>query len=108
MDQITALSSLLYHYTFREVLVSNLSTPISPQEIPLFNAPTLVSQFGATWVRDARDNPAAASKGNFNSSDFCIADTGLSSTSSFWPFFYQHSPYYPSTPTSPFSPSIPH
>src|SRR5712692_33805 len=94
-DQITARTSLLYHYTFRKVLVSNLSTTISPEEIPLFNAPTLVSQFGATWVRDARDNPADASKGNFNSADFSIADTGIGSSASFWRFFYQNSTYYP-------------
>src|SRR5216684_4151301 len=94
-DRVTPRTSLLYHYTFRKVVVSNLSTTISPEEIPLFNAPTLVSQFGATWVRDARDNPADASKGNFNSADFSIADTGIGSSASFWRFFYQNSTYYP-------------
>src|SRR5712664_1083446 len=94
-DQVTPRTSLLYHYTFRKVLVSNLSTTISPEEIPLFNAPTLVSQFGGGWVRDARDNPADATKGNFNSADFSIADTGIGSSASFWRFFYQNSTYYP-------------
>jgi outer membrane protein insertion porin family len=94
-DQITARTSLLYHYTFRKVLVSNLNTHISPEEIPLFNAPTLVSQFGATWVRDARDNPADASKGNFNSADFSIADTGIGSSASFWRFYFQNSTFHP-------------
>ena len=94
-DQITARTSLLYHYTFRKVLVSNLSTHISPVEIPLFNAPTLVSQFGATWVRDARDNPADATKGNFNSADFSLADTGIGSSASFWRIYFQNSTYYP-------------
>jgi outer membrane protein insertion porin family len=94
-DQLTPRTSLLYHYTFRKVLVSNLSTHISPEEIPLFNAPTLVSQFGATWVRDARDNPADATKGNFNSADFSIADTGIGSSASFFHFYYQNSTYYP-------------
>src|SRR5713101_5689186 len=73
-DQITARTSLLYHYTFRK---------------------TLVSHFSATWVRDARDNPADATKGNFNSADFSIADTGIGSSASFWRFFYQNSTYYP-------------
>ena len=94
-DQITPRTSLLYHYTFRKVLVSNLSTHISPEEIPLFNAPTLVSQFGATWVRDARDNPADAAKGNFNSADFSIADTSIGSSASFMRFYYQNSTYHP-------------
>jgi outer membrane protein assembly factor BamA len=94
-DQITARTSFLYHYTFRKVLVSNISNHISLEEIPLFNAPTLVSQFGATWVRDARDNPADATKGNFNSADFSVADTAIGSSASFLRFYYQNSTYYP-------------
>jgi outer membrane protein assembly factor BamA len=94
-DQITARTSLLYHYTFRKVLVSNISNHISLEEIPLFNAPTLVSQFGATWVRDARDNPADATKGNFNSADVSVADTAIGSSASFVRFYYQNSTYYP-------------
>jgi outer membrane protein insertion porin family len=91
--QITPRTSLLYHYTFRKVLVSNLN--ISPEEVPLFNAPTLVSQFGAGWVRDARDNPADATRGTFNSADFSIADTGIGSSASFLRFYFQNSTYHP-------------
>jgi len=94
-DQVKPRTSLLYHYAFRKVLVSNLNTTIPPEEIPLFNAPTLVSQFGAGWVRDARDNPADATKGNFNSADFSIAATGIGSSASFMRFYYQNSTYYP-------------
>lgn len=94
-DQVTPRTSLLYHYAFRKVLVSNLNTHISPEEIPLFNSPTLVSQFGAGWVRDARDNPADATKGNFNSADFSVADTTIGSSASFLRFYYQNSTYHP-------------
>jgi outer membrane protein assembly factor BamA len=94
-DRVTPRTTLLYHYAFRKVLVSNLNTTIPPEEIPLFNAPTLVSQFGAGWVRDARDNPADATKGNFNSADFSIAATGIGSSASFIRFYYQNSTYYP-------------
>jgi outer membrane protein insertion porin family len=94
-DQITPRTSLLYHYAFRKVLVSNLNTHISPEEIPLFNAPTLVSQFGMGWVRDARDNPADATKGNFNSADFSVADTAIGSSASFLRFYFQNSTYHP-------------
>jgi outer membrane protein insertion porin family len=94
-DQVTPRTSLLYHYAFRKVLVSNLNATIPPEEIPLFNAPTLVSQFGAGWVRDARDNPADATKGNFNSADFSVAATSIGSSASFLRFYYQNSTYYP-------------
>jgi outer membrane protein assembly factor BamA len=91
-DQITPRTSMLYRYTFRKVLVSNLNIPL--QEIPLFNAPTLVSQFGFTWVRDARDNPADASKGNFNSVELSDADTSVGSSASFLRAHFQNSTYH--------------
>ena len=92
-DQISPLTTVLYRYAFRKVLVSNLNIP--SQEIPLFQQPTLVSQFGVTWFRDSRDNPADASKGSFNSADFSDADTYWGSSASFLRFFLQNSTYYP-------------
>src|SRR2546421_2724484 len=92
-DQVTPLTTVLYHYAFRRVSVSNLK--ILSEEIPLFNQPTLVSQFEVTWFRDSRDNPADASKGSVNSTDFSDADTSLGSSASFLRFFFQNSTYYP-------------
>ena len=92
-EQVTPLTTLLYRYSFRQVRVSNLK--ILPEEVPLFNAPTLVSQFGITWVRDSRDNPADASKGSFNSVDVSDADTAFGSSASFLRVFLQNSTYHP-------------
>ena len=92
-EQVTPLTTVLYRYAFRQVRVSNLK--ILSEEVPLFNQPTLVSQFGVTWFRDSRDNPAEASKGSFNSADFSDADTRLGSSASFLRFFLQNSTYYP-------------
>ncbi|HEY6945602.1 MAG TPA: POTRA domain-containing protein [Candidatus Acidoferrum sp.] len=92
-DQATALTTVLFRYAFRQVRVSDLKIP--SQEIPLFNQPTLVSQFGVTWFRDSRNNPADASKGSFNSADFGVADTYFGSSASFLRFFLQNSTYHP-------------
>jgi outer membrane protein insertion porin family len=92
-EQISSRASILYRYAFREVKVSNLNIP--SDEIPLFNQPTLVSQFGVTWFRDTRDNPADATKGSFNSADASIADTKIGSSASFARFFFQNSTYTP-------------
>jgi outer membrane protein insertion porin family len=92
-DQINRLTTLLYRYTFRKVFVTNLNIP--SDEIPLFNQPTLVSEFGTTWIRDARNNPADPSKGSFNSADISLADTTIGSSASFLRFFYQNSTYHP-------------
>src|SRR5580692_658058 len=91
-NQVTPLTTLLYRYAFRKVLVSSLN--IASEEIPLFEQPTLVSEFGVTWLRDARDNPADASKGSFNSADFNIASTSIGSSASFLRFYFQNSTYY--------------
>ena len=91
-DQRSHATALLVRYSFRKILVSNLN--IAPEEIPLFEQPTLVSQFSATWVRDTRDNPADASKGWLNSADFGVADTYLGSGASFLRFLYQNSSYH--------------
>jgi outer membrane protein insertion porin family len=92
-DQLSSRTSILYRYSFRKILVSNLKIP--SQEIPLFQQPTLVSQFSASWVRDTRDNPADASKGWLNSADFGVADTYIGSSASFLRFLYQNSSYHP-------------
>jgi len=94
-DQVTPRTTVVYNYAFRKVNVSNLNTHIAPEIIPLFQQPTLVSEFGVTWLRDTRDNPADATKGSLNNADFSIASTSIGSSASFLRFFYQNSTYYP-------------
>lgn len=94
-DQVTPRTTLVYRYAFRKVDVSNLNSHIAPEEIPLFQQPTLVSEFGVTWLRDARDNPADATKGSLNNADFSVASTNIGSSASFMRFFFQNSTYYP-------------
>jgi len=92
-EQVSPRTTLLYRYSFRKILVSDLK--ILPEEIPLFQQPTLVSQFGISWVRDTRDNPADATKGTLNSADFGLADTYFGSSASFTHFLFQNSSYHP-------------
>ena len=94
-EQVKPLTTLLYRYSFRKVTVSNLNSHIAPEEIPLFEQPTLVSQFGVTWFRDSRDNPAEATRGSFNSADFSDADTKIGSSASFLRLSFQNSTYHP-------------
>jgi outer membrane protein assembly factor BamA len=92
-DQFTPRSSFLFRYAFRKVTVSNLNIPA--EEVPLFNQPTLVSQFGATYFRDTRDNPADATKGSSTSADVSMASTSIGSSASFMRYFLQNSTYTP-------------
>lgn len=103
-DQLTSRSSLLFRYAFRKVTLSNLNIP--PEEVPLFNQPTLVSEFSTSWYRDTRDNPADASKGSFNTADFSVASTAIGSSASFIRLFLQNSTYRPLSRNWSFARSI--
>ena len=103
-DQISPRSSWLFRYAFRKVTLSNLNIP--PQEVPLWNQPTLVSEFSATWYRDTRDNPADAQKGSFNTADVSVAGTALGSSASFIRIFLQNSTYRPISKNFSFARSI--
>lgn len=92
-DQLSSRESLLFRYAFRKVTVSNLNIP--SEEVPLFNQPTLVSQFSTTWFRDTRNNPADATTGSFNTADVGIADTAIGSSASFLRVYLQNSTYHP-------------
>src|SRR6202008_1040873 len=92
-DRLSARASLLFRYAFRKVTLSNLNIP--PQEVPLWNQPTLVSEFSGTWFRDTRDNPADATKGSFNTADLSVAGTAIGSSASFIRLFLQNSTYRP-------------
>ncbi len=92
-DQYSSRTTFLYRYAFRKVTVSNLNIP--SDEIPLFNQPTLVSEFSAVWFRDTRNNPADATKGTLWSADFGIASTAIGSSASFMRLFFQNSGYIP-------------
>jgi outer membrane protein insertion porin family len=94
-DQLTPRTTIIYRYVFRRVTVSDINETINPLAIPLFQQPTLVSQFGVTWVQDRRDNPADATRGTYNSADFGVADSYIGSSASFLRFYYQNSTYHP-------------
>jgi outer membrane protein insertion porin family len=103
-DQLTSRSSLLLRYAFRKVTLSNLNIPA--EEVPLFNQPTLVSEFSVTWFRDTRDNPADATKGSFNTADVSLAGTAIGSSANFLRVFLQNSTYHPITRNWSFARSI--
>jgi outer membrane protein insertion porin family len=86
-------SSILYRYFFRRVTASDLR--ITPDEIPLFSQPTLVSGFGITYARERRDNPVDAKRGTFNTLDLSFASTSLGSSASFFRGFFQNSSFHP-------------
>jgi len=92
-ERLSSASSFIYRYFYRRVLASDLQ--VDPEEIPLFSQPTQVSGFGVTWLYDRRDNPADASRGQFDNIDVSIASKSLDSSASFIRVFMQNSTYHP-------------
>lgn len=92
--RVSRTTELFYRYTYRKVLVDAASLMIAPEEIPLFSQPDLVSEFGVAWVREHRDNPADATRGDYNSVDFSLAGKQIGSSASFARIFFQNSSYY--------------
>ncbi len=90
-DRRSSATTLLYRYVYRRVLATDLQ--IAPEEIPLFSAPTQVSFFSFTWLRDRRDNAADPAAGSFNTFDIDLAGTGIGSSASFVRSTYQNSTY---------------
>jgi len=97
-------TSLLYRYSYRLVRVGDLH--LEQQLIPLFSQPTQVSEFGVTWLRERRDNPADATHGSYNSADVAIAGKQIGSSASFGRFFLQNSTYYSLNPRLVFARSL--
>jgi outer membrane protein insertion porin family len=88
-------TTFLYRYIYRHVLVDANTLRISPEQIPLYSQPTRISGFGFSWVRDRRDNPADASRGNVNTADISVYADSLGSSASFTRLFFQNSTYTP-------------
>jgi outer membrane protein assembly complex protein YaeT len=95
VDKVSTSSSFVYQYFYRRVKASDISQTINPEQIPLYSQPTLVSGFGVTYARDRRDNPADASRGNFNTVDASDAFKALGSSADFFRFSFQNSTFYP-------------
>jgi outer membrane protein insertion porin family len=95
VQRYSSNTSIFYRYAFRHVLVDASSLRINPAEIPLFSQPTKISEFGLSWIRDRRNNPADPSRGSFNTADFSVAMKSIGSSASFLRLFFQNSTYHP-------------
>jgi outer membrane protein assembly complex protein YaeT len=94
-QRLSATSSFLYRYAFRKVnTILNVST-ISPEEIPLFSQNTHIAEFGMSWLRDRRNNPADPTRGDFENIDVNLAMKPVGSAVNFLRVFLQNSTYHP-------------
>ena len=93
LQQLPSSSTLSYRYAYRHVIATDLQ--IAPEQIPLFNQPTEISEFGVTWLRDHRNNPGNPTRGELDNVGVSLAATPIGSSANFLRIFLQNSTYYP-------------
>lgn len=98
VHKLSTVTTLAYRYAYRQVLVDADTLRVDPNEIPLLSQPTKISSFGISWVRERRNNPANASRGDFNAVDVSVAGKVIGASTDFVRLFVQNSTFHPFGP----------
>ncbi|MGD1154648.1 MAG: POTRA domain-containing protein [Terriglobia bacterium] len=85
---------VIARYSFRRVEALDISTKISPQEIPLLSQPARVGMLGGSYINDHRDEPADATRGSYSLMDAGVSWHDFGSQADFLRFTGQNSTYY--------------
>jgi outer membrane protein assembly factor BamA len=94
-ERLSSATTLLYRYVFRKVDTAVNAASISPEQLPLFNQNTHIAEFGVSWVRDRRNSPSNATRGNFENVDVDLATKTVGSAVNFLRVYLQNSTYTP-------------
>jgi outer membrane protein insertion porin family len=85
---------VIARYSFRRVEALDISSKISPQEIPLLSQPARVGMLSASYVNDHRDDPVDATRGSYSLVDAGVSWHNFGSQANFLRFTGQNSTYY--------------
>jgi len=80
-------SSLLFRYTFSNVIISNVT---EPEELRREDTTVQLGRLSASFVRDARDNPFDPTHGTFTALDLSLTSRFLGGSENFVRFFGEH------------------
>ena len=87
---------MTYRLTYRRVRASDITSTISPDQIPLLSQPTRVGIPNFSYIRNKRDNDLETTKGNYTTIDGGVADSYFGSETDFGRVLIQNSSYYAS------------
>ena len=93
-DVVNKVLTLLYRFSYRRVNVDPTTLAIDPALIPLYSQPARIGMPSITIVRDKRDDPIDAHKGNYTTADLGVAGSFFGSDSNFGRVLLQNSSYY--------------
>ncbi len=92
-ESFSRVNTLIYRYTFRRVKATNVV--VASDQIPLLSQPVRVGIPGFTYIRDKRDNPLDATKGNYTTADAGLAGSFFGSEADFGRLLVQNATYQP-------------
>jgi outer membrane protein insertion porin family len=92
---MSPVTTLLYRFNYRRVRVDAKTLAINPELVPLLSKPVRVGMPSFSYIRDKRDNPLDATRGNYTTFDTGVASRVFGSAASFGRFVLQNSTYAP-------------
>jgi outer membrane protein insertion porin family len=91
---VSKTTIMTYRLTFRRVKASDITSTISPDQIPLLSQPTRVGIPNFSYIRNKRDNDLESTKGNYTTIDAGVATSYFGSETDFGRVLIQNSSYY--------------
>jgi len=82
-SRLSRANTFVYEYDFRRVKVAEDSLQVFPKEIALLAAAVRVGGPGFTWLRDTRDSPIDAHRGNYTSFQEFLSDSHFGAEAQF-------------------------
>lgn len=86
--------TMLYGFSYRRVRASDFPTNFDPNTIALNSRPVRVGMPSIAFIRDRRDDPIDATKGNYTIGNFGVASGYFGSEANFGRIFVQNSTYH--------------
>jgi outer membrane protein assembly complex protein YaeT len=86
--------TMLYGFSYRRVRASDFPTNFDPNTIALNSRPVRVGIPSIAFIRDRRDDPIDATKGNYTIGNFGVASGYFGSEANFGRIFVQNSTYH--------------
>jgi outer membrane protein assembly complex protein YaeT len=91
---ISKTTIMTYRLTYRRVKATDITSTISPDQIPLLSLPTRVGIPNFSYIRNKRDNDLESTKGNYTTVDAGVASKYFGSEAQFGRVLIQNSSYY--------------
>ena len=93
-ERVSKSLTMLYRFSYRRVKASDFPPNFDQSTIDLNSRPVRVGMPSVSLLRDRRDDPIDATKGNYTLADFGIASGYFGSEANFGRIFFQNSTYH--------------